>query len=683
MDSNVPEIGIRTGESASEGRRYRDGKETLSRTAPSPPLASAPRIVGQTAMAAAIRDFAWEGTPLGPAERWPAELVTTVNLMIASPIPMQLFWGVDFTTIYNDGLVPFMAGKHPQALGESARTVWAEAWSAVGEQLERVYREGGHVSFDHVFLPLLLNGVLEDMYWDYTYMPVYGSDGKVAGVLDITHNSTETVLAQRALKASEEQAKRVLESIGDAVIVTDPESRITRINHVAEQLTGWARHEALALPLTDVFRIVNESTREAVESPTDKVKRTGTAVGLANHTVLISRNGHEVSIDDSGAPVLDQDGALSEIVLVFRDISERRNAELERDRKAAELEAFLSATADNVVGMDRNWNFSFLNEAAKKTYSAGRDLIGKHVWTEFPNAVYEGSPFVEHYERAMYQRLPGRFEAFYPEPLNLWIRVEVYPAAAEGIVTFSRNVTDEKRSQQALIESEKLAAVGRLAASIAHEINNPLESVTNLLYLAKSAGDPEDLRSYLDLAEVELQRVSVISNQTLRFHKQSTKPAAVSGEQLFESVLSIYQGKLANSRVQIRKNFRTAHTVGCFDGEIRQVLNNLVGNAIDAMQTADGTLHLRVREGRNWQTDERGLVFTVADTGLGMTPDVARRVFEVFFTTKGSSGNGLGLWVSKEIVDRHHGSLRLRSRKGGDTSGTVFALFLPFRPVDL
>ena len=242
------------------------------------------------------------------------------------------------------------------------------------------------------------------------------------------------------------------------------------------------------------------------------------------------------------------------------------------------------------------------------------------------------------------------------------------------------DVTERKQTERALLQSEKLAAVGRLAASIAHEINNPLESVTNLLYLARASTDYTETQSYLETAERELRRVSAISNQTLRFYKQSTNPTCVTCEELIEATLSIYQGRLVNSMVEIEKRKRATKPVLCFEGEIRQVLSNLIGNAIDAMHSG-GRLRLRSREATDFKTGRRGLVLTVADTGGGIDPELLIKIFEPFFTTKGIGGTGLGLWVSKEIVVRHDGVLRVRSSQRMGHAGTVFTLFLPFDAV--
>jgi signal transduction histidine kinase len=231
------------------------------------------------------------------------------------------------------------------------------------------------------------------------------------------------------------------------------------------------------------------------------------------------------------------------------------------------------------------------------------------------------------------------------------------------------------------MQTEKLAAVGRLASSIAHEINNPLESVTNLLYLARETAWNPETREYLEVADRELRRVSVIANQTLRFHKQSSRPQWVSPDELIASTLSVYQGRLVNSNVDVEKRIHTAGTVLCFEGEIRQVLSNLIINAIDAMHPHGGRLLLRSREGTDWKTGRKGLILSVADTGSGMSLDTAARIFEPFFTTKEIGGTGLGLWVSHEIVERHGGALAVRSSQHPGRSGTVFTLFLPFQAV--
>ena len=238
------------------------------------------------------------------------------------------------------------------------------------------------------------------------------------------------------------------------------------------------------------------------------------------------------------------------------------------------------------------------------------------------------------------------------------------------------DVTERHAAMATLVRTEKLAAVGRLSASIAHEINNPLESVTNLLYLARLSAASAEAEEYLVVAERELRRVSSIASQTLRFHKQQTASRAVTCEDLFASALLVQQGRLVNSGVSVEERWRAPEPVVCFDGEIRQVLNNLVGNAIDAMGNG-GRMLLRSRRGTDWRTGASGTVMTVADTGPGISAASLKHIFDAFFTTKGIGGTGLGLWVSQEIVERHEGRMLVRSSTRPGRSGTVFSVFLP------
>lgn len=373
-------------------------------------------------------------------------------------------------------------------------------------------------------------------------------------------------------------------------------------------------------------------------------------------------------------------GEIAGIFNTYQNTTEAVVNARERDRAHAQHEQFLSATTDAVVGINRDWEMTYLNATARRTYVRDRELVGKNMWDEFPDAVYEGSPYVEYYNRAMHEGVSASFEAHYPHPLNMWLQLEVYPTE-EGIVIFSRDITERKQTTAALLQSEKLAAVGRLAASIAHEINNPLESVTNLLYLAKNNAEPGPIHEYLETAERELRRVSVISNQTLRFNKQSTSPTYVSCMDLFSEALSIYHGRIVNAGIAVEKRKRAERSVECFEGEIRQVLGNFLSNAIDAMSPGGGRLLLRSREATHWKTGQKGLALTVADTGAGVSAGQQEKLFDAFYTTKGIGGTGLGLWISKEIAERHNGAIRFRSSQREGHSGTVFSLFLPFEAV--
>ena len=251
----------------------------------------------------------------------------------------------------------------------------------------------------------------------------------------------------------------------------------------------------------------------------------------------------------------------------------------------------------------------------------------------------------------------------------------------EGIVThivgIQNDITARVEFEAALRESEKLAAVGRLAASIAHEINNPLEAVTNLLYLARHEESLDNIHTYLGMADSELQRASLITSQSLRFYKQSTKPQAVRPADMLGSVLDLYHGKIENAHITVERRPRAIRPVICLESEIRQVLSNLVRNAIDAMAHGGGRLSVRCREATDWRTGAKGALMTIADTGTGISADSMKKLCTAFFTTKGVAGTGLGLWVSAEIVKRHQGRLKVRSSQQPGATWTVFEIFLP------
>jgi signal transduction histidine kinase len=239
-------------------------------------------------------------------------------------------------------------------------------------------------------------------------------------------------------------------------------------------------------------------------------------------------------------------------------------------------------------------------------------------------------------------------------------------------------VTERVRAEEAMRRSEKLAAAGRLAASIAHEINNPLESVTNLLYLLQHhpSLDPEALE-YASLAQRELSRVGEITQQTLRFYRASSRPEMVRLGDVVNSVLALHTGRMQSAEVRVERRVDATAEIYGFTGELRQLLANLVGNAVDAM-SPDGVLRIRVRKAT--LKDVHGVRVTVADTGTGMSDEVRQRIFEPFYTTKEATGTGLGLWVSAEIVEKHQGVLHVRSRQataGSSRSGTVFSIFFP------
>jgi two-component system sporulation sensor kinase C len=251
------------------------------------------------------------------------------------------------------------------------------------------------------------------------------------------------------------------------------------------------------------------------------------------------------------------------------------------------------------------------------------------------------------------------------------------------VVGIQMDVTERVELETALRESEKLAAVGRLASAISHEINNPLEAVMNLVYLMNQqlpeGPANQEVRDYIRQADEELKRMKLITSQALRFSKQSHGPEAVTCEELLTPILEIYGPRFKNYNVKVELRNRTEQHIVCMMSEIRQVLTNLITNAVHAMHAEGGRLLIRTRESTHPRDERRGITITIADTGAGMSPSTVANIYKAFYTTKGLQGTGLGLWISAEIVGRHRGHLRVRSSQRPDHSGTIFQLFLPYQ----
>ena len=373
-----------------------------------------------------------------------------------------------------------------------------------------------------------------------------------------SYNESLEALEQssREVHESRQWFQTTLESIGDAVIACDVLGRVEFLNAIASGLTGWSSQDALGEPLTEVFHIIHEDTRELVENPVEKVIRLRRVVGLSNHTVLISRQGREYVIDDSAAPILDANGQMTGVVLVFRD------------------------------------------------------------------------------------------------------------------------VTEQRRAESALISGEKLAIAGRLAASIAHEIHNPLDSVANLLFLLRDEEDSAKRIEYLQMAQLELGRTLQISRAMLSLYRESKAPILVDLKELIDGVLLLLERRIAQQQIQVRSEFLERCTVEGFPAELRQVVTNVLVNAIEAAGPA-GKVRIRLEAAPPEELRGAGALLEVADSGSGIADDDAERLFQPFFTTKGEQGTGLGLWVSAGIVQKHGGTIRLQNCSQEDYAGACARIYLP------
>lgn len=256
------------------------------------------------------------------------------------------------------------------------------------------------------------------------------------------------------------------------------------------------------------------------------------------------------------------------------------------------------------------------------------------------------------------------------------------PENGSSWVFLITDITEHKKLQESLKLSERLATTGRLAHIIAHEINNPLEALSNLLYLASGDVSQEsEAHGYLKQASLELIRISQITKQVLAYHRDSKQPVSTKANELLDAVLAMFRAQMSLSRIELLANSRCSQAVCVHPGEIRQVFSNFVANGLDAVGQSGGRLRIRCFASTEEKTGRKGVRFSFSDTGPGIPPEVMPRIFEAFYTTKESKGSGIGLWLSKEVVGRHNGSIRVRTRTEGPYQGTMFEVFLPL-PVD-
>lgn len=264
---------------------------------------------------------------------------------------------------------------------------------------------------------------------------------------------------------------------------------------------------------------------------------------------------------------------------------------------------------------------------------------------------------------------------------SVWVRnsfslLRDSAGAATHIILICHDISDRRRAERLLVESEKLALLGQLASSVAHEINDPLETVMNLLFLIGEASTLEESHRYAAEAQQEIQQVAQIAAQMLRFRKQSSKPAKSKVGELLDAVLLLYKGRLAQAHVRVHLDKVAEPELVCYPGEIRQVFANIVRNAIDAIPRG-GDLWIRLRPATHWAHNAPGVRITLMDNGVGISSKARAHIYEPFFTTKSNSGTGLGLWVTAKILRKHHGSMHVRSSDVPKQSWTAFTLVLP------
>jgi two-component system cell cycle sensor histidine kinase/response regulator CckA len=511
--------------------------------------------------------------------------------------------------------------------------------------------------------------------------------------------------AGRRAKAAERKHRDWLEvtltSIGDAVIAADTQARVTFVNPVAQALTGWRQDQAVGQPLHTVFDIVGEDTDQKVENLAEKIMQHGAALGLANHTALISKDGRRIPIDDSGAPIRDARGAIAGVIIVFHDVSERRQAEEALRQSEARLAGILNIADDAVISVDESQHITLFSDGAKRIFGYSRhEVLGRPVHMLLPERFREShhtqvQGFVKSGDVA--RRMADRREILgrRKDGTEFHAEASISKLEMEGekvLTVILRDITERRATEEALRQSEeqlrqsqKMEAVGRLAGGIAHDFNNLLTAIIGYNELAAmkiKAGDPAV--SNLDEIGKAAQRAAALTRQLLAFsRKQVLEPRVLDlSEQVrdIEEMLRRVMGDDVDLITMLRPNLRS---VRVDPNQIQQVILNLVVNARDAMPEG-GTITI---ETANLDVDEAyaseypgtntgpHVMLAISDTGVGMDKETTERIFEPFFTTKElGKGTGLGLSTVYGIVKQSGGNILVFSEPG---NGTAFKIYLP------
>jgi PAS domain S-box-containing protein len=513
----------------------------------------------------------------------------------------------------------------------------------------------------------------------------------------VTASKTDLEQAQASLRESEQRWATTLASIGDAVIATDISGKVMFMNAKAEELTGWTLDEVAEFPSKKVFNIINEKSRLEVENPIEKVLRDGVVVGLANHTILIRKNGSEIPIDDSGAPIRDEEGKTTGVVLIFRDITERKKAEDNlRGSEERFSKAFHGSPVPQIITRVADFRYIDANESVLRLLEYSREELVGHSSDEL-NLLVDKNKRDQGIRVVREQGELSDFETNVrtksgkmitvltsSEAINLngqkhlintfidvtlrkqmQAKLEEYSKHLEGLV--------EERTKQ-LKDSERLATIGATAGMVGHDIRNPLQAITGDLYLAKTelATLPEneqkaDILENLDEIQKNIDYVNKIVAD-LQDYSRSLNPRAQETD--IKSVLTEILDKNdvpKNVKVEVKVEDK-AEKVMADPDYLKRIAANLTLNAVQAMPNGGKlTIHVYADKKTN------DVLITVKDTGVGIPEDIKPKLFTPMMTTK-SKGQGFGLAVVKRMTESLGGTVTFESQEG---KGTTFIVRLP------
>lgn len=495
------------------------------------------------------------------------------------------------------------------------------------------------------------------------------------------------------LRQSEVERRRLEDLLMQApamiCVLSGPEHRFTLANRRYRELVGWERGKQLEGKT--LLEALPEIATQGFNELLDRVYTSG-------EPYLGSETPVELARGESGetetvflnfvyqpwmSPLDETEGVFVHAVDVTESVLARKTVEdlaSSVQEKEARLNAILRQVVSGIFQLDGHGSFSYFNE--RFCQLSGRTADELEQMTLFDlldnESRFEMHSAMKHlFETGNAVELLQRWR--HPNGTDIWVQQNlagVYNenGDVESVLSVVQDVTAKKHAEEALRRSEKLAAVGQLASTIAHEINNPLEAVTNLLYLMNGAESLDEVQQYAHTASAELNRVSHVVTSTLQFHRKPLRLEREDIGSLLQSALSLYEARIRSSEIEVNLEMEDVPDVWCYGSELRQVFTNLIGNAFDATKNAPRRqLHIRLHKASPMDDGER-IRITIADTGLGMDASTHGKIFDPFFTTKGIGGSGLGLWLSLDILKKHRATMKSRTRIG---SGTVFTIWLP------
>jgi PAS domain S-box-containing protein len=470
-----------------------------------------------------------------------------------------------------------------------------------------------------------------------------------------------------------------LASIGDAVIVTDAAGRVTFLNAVAEQLTGWSSQDSRGRPLNEIFNIINEHTRKPAPDPVAKAIETGSIIGLANHTILLSRSGREIPIDDSAAPIRLPDGKMFGVVLIFRDITEQRRAEHTR----AWLAAIIESSEDAIVSKTLNGCITSWNPGAVRLFGyAPEEIIGKPITTIVPPELHEEEEQVlaklsrgeriEHFETIRLAKDGRRIE----------VSLSVSPVRdAEGTVVgaskIARDITERKRTERLLREAERRK--DEFLAVLAHELRNPLAGLRNAAELLCRNTPTPRAEIACEILDRQLRQMTRLVDDLLDISRIAAgrvdlQVDSVDMSKLLRAVETSLKSTFDASQQRLTVDVPTEPLYVNGDRvRLLQVFSNLVQNA-HKYTPRGGEIRIQL------QRDQNDAVVRVVDNGIGIPPNMLEKVFEMFAqvdpsNVRARTGLGIGLTLARSLVQLHGGSIRAHS--AGEGTGSEFIVRLP------